>query len=175
MSTITTTKTETRTVTGTDVRQVADSTWQEITSIYDVYGKHFPYDRQQLRHDIGQLLLWDMTDRIRVQFYDADKVERLSYEFVPHADPGAVHSPPGTFPRHEIPVGLHVRVVAKYSTKKPEAEVREFYEALGWHPAEPLKRTGQGTTTTYGSFRSNDFGVTREVYQDLPNTNQRSR
>jgi hypothetical protein len=39
-------------------------------------------------------------------------------------------------------------------------------------PVEPLTRTGQGTTEQYGAFRSGDFAVTREVYKDLPATNQ---
>lgn len=175
MSTMTKSKTTTRTVTGTNVLEVAESIRQEIISLYDFYGRHFPYDMAKLRNDIGQILLWDMCDSLKVQFYDGEKIERLSYEFIPRADPEAVHTPPGEFPRFAIPEGLNVRVVAHYSTRKPEHEVREFYDALGWRPSEPLTRTGQGTTERYGAFRSGDYGVTREVYTDLPHNTQRVR
>src|SRR5712691_3460127 len=105
MSTMTKSQTTSITVAGTDVREVAGSIWQQVRAIEEYYGRHFPYDMQKLRGDIGQILLWDMTDEIMVQFYDSEKVERLKYGFVPRADPGAVNSPPGEFPRFEIAPG----------------------------------------------------------------------
>jgi hypothetical protein len=178
MATLTTTKTETRTVTGANVREVAGSTWQEVIAIGEFYGRHFPYDMAKLRNDLGQILLWDMAEKIVVQFYEisgSERIERLSYEFVPlAAGPQAVQSPPGEFPRFEISPSWQVRLVARYTTRKPENEVREFYEALGWRPSEPLTRSGQGSTTTYGAFRSGDFSVSRDVYTDLPDTNNQT-
>ena len=175
MSTMTTTKIETRTVTGTNVLEVANAMWTEIQSIYQVYGKRFPYNPELLRGDLGQILLWEMCEHITVQFFEVSgdkRIERLSYSFVPSPDAGAHESPPGEFPRFEISPAWEVRVVGSYNPKKPEQEARKFYETLGWRPSQPLTRTGQGTTEQYGSFRSGGFGVHREVYKDFPNNTQ---
>ena len=82
---------ETQTVAGTDVREVAGAIWQEIIEIYALYARRFPYEKQRLRGDLAQMLLWDMADKVIVQFYDSQKVERLSYEYTPLSDPAAVH------------------------------------------------------------------------------------
>jgi hypothetical protein len=166
----TTTRAQTQTVSGVDVRKVAEDMWQEIVAVYDVYGRYFPYDKQELRRDLGLIMLWDMAEKIRVQFYDNDKVLRLSYEFLPLADPGAVHSPVGEFPRYEISPEWRVRVVAVETARKPANEVAEFYQQLGWRTSEALTITGTGTTEPYGSFRSGGFVVSREVYNDIKAT-----
>jgi hypothetical protein len=168
MSTMT--RAETQTVTGTDVRQVAEAIWQEVLAIYDFYGRRFPYDKPQLRSDLGQILLWDMCDAIKVEFYENQKdqkVERLSYEFLPLSDPGAVQEAPGTFPRFQIQASWQVRLIARYTTRKPEAEVLEFYRELGWRLVEPLTRTGRGLTEWFSWFRSGGFSVHRGVYKDF--------
>jgi hypothetical protein len=104
---------------------------------------------------------------ICIQFYTPDMVEKLSYEFVPGAGPEAGHSEPGTFPRFELDPSWHVRVIAKDSLTKPQREVREFFQALGWVDVPTLTRTGGGTTEQYGTFKSGDYGVSRQVYSDL--------
>lgn len=162
------TKSQTISITGNDVRQVADCIWDQVGLIEKHYGIALPNDKQKLRKDLGQMLIWGMAKEIKLQFYDSEKNERLKYGFVPNADPTAVHSPPGQFPRFEIPPNWQVRLVVEDTTDKPEAEVREFYDSLGWFPCESLKRTGNGTTTPYGAFRSGDFSVGCDVYTDLP-------
>ena len=169
-------KTQVITITGNDVREVAGCIWDQLTALDKHYGIRLPYDMQQLRLDLGQILMWGMTQEIKLQFYDSENVERLKYGFVPIADRTVVHSPPGEFPRFEIPPGLQVRLVAEHTTSKPETEVRKFFQGIGWSPCEPLMRTGSGSTTTYGAFRSGDFPVSRDVYSDLPNKfNQSAR
>jgi hypothetical protein len=164
------TRVETKTITGTDVREVADCIWQEVLALYEFYGRNFPYHKQKLRGDLGQIMLWGMADAFKVQFYeDAEgkRNEKLSYEFVLRADPGAVHTPPGNFPRFQLQASWQVRLVAIETTAKPEAEVQEFYLALGWRYCDPLIRNSQGTTEKYGDFRSGDYGVSREVWKDV--------
>jgi hypothetical protein len=160
-------------VTGTDVRDVAANCWQEIIDIHNFYGRDFPYDKQKLRNDIGQLLLWDMTDAISVQFFElvnGEKVERLSYNYLPVTDPQAVNSPPGEYPRYTISPDWKVRITARYNPHKPEPEVREFFDAIGWRPSEPLTRTGAGKMQEHGVIKSRNYGVKRAVYTDLPDT-----
>jgi hypothetical protein len=161
------TRSQIKTVTGTDVREGADAIWTDVLAIYDCYGRRFPYDKKQLRNDLGQMLLWDMADAIKVEFFDDHRVERLSYEFLPLADPAAVHEPPGSFPRFEIRPEWSVRLIAVYTTRKPEAEVLEFYKELGWRLVEPLTRTGRGVSEWFAWFRSGGFSVHRGVYKDL--------
>lgn len=173
MTTMVNTKSDTRTVTATDVREVAAAISKEIIALYEFYGRRFPYSVGKTRNDIGLLLLFDMTDRIVVEFYEMlnnQKVERLSYTYRPEPDPEAIDSPPGEFPRFEIDPAWQVRVVSYYPTTKPESEVREFYQQLGWRPVDLLVRTGLGTTERNGAFRSDGFVVTKEVYHDLQNT-----
>jgi hypothetical protein len=107
------TKSQTISITGNDVRQVADCIWDQVGLIEKHYGIRLPCDMQKMRLDLGQILIWGMTREIKLQFYDKDNNERLTYGFVPNADPTAVHSPPGQFPRFEIPPGLQVRLVAE--------------------------------------------------------------
>jgi hypothetical protein len=170
MSTMAQTKAETHTVTATDIREVAAAISKEIIALYEFYGRRFPYNVGKTRNDIGLLLLFAMTDRIVVEFYemvDNQKVERLSYTYRPEADPEAVDSPPGEFPRYEIDPAWQVRVVSYYSTTKPVSEVREFHNQLGWHQIDRLTRTGGGTTERYGAIRYGGYEVTKEVYHDL--------
>jgi hypothetical protein len=163
------TRVETTTITGADVRQVGDCIWEEVTALWNHYGRYVPYDKQKLRTDLGQIILWGMAAKFAVQFYDmvnGQRVEKLSYEFVLEADPQAVHSSPGAFPRFQIPEGYQVRLVAIETTAKPVEEVKEFYIALGWRYADPLTRSSQGTTEKYADFRSGGISVSREVWQD---------
>jgi hypothetical protein len=170
MTTMAQTKADTYTVAATDVREVAAAIHQELIALYDFYARRFPYNVGKIRNDIGLLLLFGMTAKIVCEFYEMlnnQKVERLSYTYRPEADPEAVNSPPGEFPRYEIDPAWQVRVVSYYPTTKPESEVREFYDQLGWHPVDRLVRTGRGTTERNGAFRSGDYVVTKEVYHDL--------
>ena len=162
------TKSQTISITGNNVREVANCIWEQVGFIEKHYGIKLPTDKQKLRNDLGQMLLWGMTDEIKLQFYDSEKNERLKYGFVPNADPTAVHTPPGEFPRFEISPDWQVRLVVEHAANKSEAELREFYDSLGWSPCESLKRTGNGTTTPCGAFRSGDFSVGCDVYTDLP-------
>jgi hypothetical protein len=166
MPTETQVQTINRTITGQNVLEVATAIWKEIQAIYEWAGRRFPYNLPKLRTDIGQILLWDVASMIVIQFYTPDMVEKLSYEFVPGADANAVHSEPGTFPRFELDPSWQVRVIAKYSLTKPQHEVRELFQALGWVDVPSLTRTGGGTTEQYGTFKSGDYGVSRQVYSD---------
>jgi hypothetical protein len=160
-------------ITGTDVRTVAENCFEEITDIHHFYGRNFPYDKQKLRNDIGQLLLWDMTDQISVQFFEllnGQRIERLSYNYIPRTDSQAVQSPPGEYPRYTISPDWKVRIVARYNAQKPEKKVAEFFDALGWRSSEPLSRSGAGKTEEHGSIMSRFYGVKRAVYTDLPDT-----
>jgi hypothetical protein len=160
-------------VAGTDVRNVAANLWKEIIDIHRYYGRNFPYDKLKLQNDIGLLLLWDMTDQISVQFFalvNGEKVERLSYNYLPFTDTKAVNSPPGEYPRFAIESDWKVRIVARYNPGKPEPEVREFFDALGWRPSDPLVRSGAGKTEEHGAITSRYIGVKRAVYTDLPDT-----
>src|SRR5437764_1170536 len=108
MTTMALTQSETRTVTATDVREVAAAISQEIIALYEFYGKRFPYNIGKIRNDIGLLLLFDMTDRIVIEFYELvnnQKVEKLSYTYRPASAPEVVNSPPGDFPRFQISPG----------------------------------------------------------------------
>jgi hypothetical protein len=168
------TKTKPITVSATDIRVVAAGIFQEIIALYDFYQRAFPYNIGKTRNDIGLLLLFEMTDRLVVEFYEmrnGEKVERLSYTYRPEVDPDAPDSPPGEFPRFDIEPAWQIRVVSYYSTTKPEAEVREFHNQLGWYPIDSLTRTGQGHTEHYGAIRSGDYMVTKEVYTDIPTPN----
>ena len=168
MATIT--RVETTTITGADVREVAAAIWEEVMALYNFYGRNFPYNMQTLKRDLAQILLWDMCEKISVQFYELvndEKVERLSYEFLPLSDPEAAHDAPGNFPSYEISEDWKVRLVASYTSRKPIEEVREFFKQLGWMPSDPLTRTGHGTTERYAWFQSGGFSVSREVYHDF--------
>jgi hypothetical protein len=162
------TMTKNETVTGVNVRELAGAINEEIEAIYAANIRTFPYNKERLRNDIGLILLYDMADSIKVEFYDNEQTERVSYAFVPGADPAAAITPPGQFPRRDIPANLNVRITAYDTTKKPEGKVREFYEQLGWRRVESLRRSGQGTTETYGSFKSGGIVANRSCYTDLP-------
>jgi hypothetical protein len=173
MTTISMLKTETvtRTATAEDVRDVATAIVQEILALSEFYGKNFPYALGRLIKDIGLLLLFDMTAKIAFEFFEmvnGQRVERLSYAYLPKSVPGAVNSEPGDFPRREILPSWQVRLISYYPPAKPVSEVREFYEQLGWLPVDPLTRTGQGTTEEYGVFVSKAFSVAKEFYSDPP-------
>jgi hypothetical protein len=173
MGTLTKAQTQTISITGTDVREVADNCWEEIIDIHKTNGRAFPYDKQKLRTDLGQLLLWDMTDQVSVQFYEqvnGENVERLSYNYLPQTDPQAVSTQPGQYPRYTTSPDWRVRVVARYNRQKPEEKVREFFDALGWRPSDPLSRTSTGKTEEHGALTHGRFGVKRAVYTDLPQT-----
>ena len=164
------TRVETQTITGTDIREVAAAIWDEVIALYNFYGRNFPYNMQTLKRDLAQILLWDMCEKVAVQFFElvnGEKVERLSYEFLPLSDPEAEHSAPGDFPSYEISDDWQVRLVATYTPRKPIEEVREFFKQLGWVPSDPLTRTGKGTTERYAWFQSGGFSVSREVYHDF--------
>jgi hypothetical protein len=168
MSTETQSQTINKTILGQNVLDTATNIWQEIQAIYVWAGQRFPYNVPKLRTDLGQILLWDwdMASMIVIQFYSPDMVEKLSYEFVPGVAPDAEHSEPGTFPRYALDPSWQVRVIAKDSLTKPQSEVKNFFRELGWLRCDPLTRTGEGTTEQYGSFKSGDYGVTRQVYSD---------
>ena len=167
------TQTETITITGTDIRIVASNCKKEIKHIHNFYGRDFPYDEQKLSNDIGLMLMYDVTDQISVQFFElviGQRIERLSYNYLPHVDPQANNSQPGDYPRYTIDPGWKVRITARYNPQKPEQEVREFFDAIGWRPSEPLTRTGAGKTQEHGAITSGQIGVKRAVYTDLPDT-----
>jgi hypothetical protein len=181
MTTISKEKTKTETASASNVLDVATSIAQEILLLHDFYAKRFPYEKGKLIKDIGLLLLFDMTAKICFEFYemiDNKKVERLSYSYIPKSVPGAVNSAPDDFPRREIQPAWQVRVVSYYPDTKPEGEVREFYEQLGWLPVDPLTRTGRGTTQEYGAFVSGGYSVSKEIYidsQDKHHTDRKER
>jgi hypothetical protein len=175
-------KTESRAETrASDVLAVATAISEELIALHDFYGKHFPYDKGKLIKDLGLLLLFGMTGKIVFEFFEIignQKVEKLSYAYLPESVPEAVNSQPGDFPRHEILPYWQVRVVSYYTTSKPESEVREFHNQLGWLPVDALTRTGQGTTERSGEFVSGNFTVAKEVYkalQDKTSTDQKER
>lgn len=159
-----------KSITGTDIRQVADAIWEAVIALYSFYGRNFPYNMQSLKRDLAQILLWDMAKKISVQFYEIvndEKVERLSYEFLPLSDPEAEHSDPASFPSYDIYEDWKVRLVAIYTPLKPVEEVREFFRELGWVPSEPLTRTGKGTTEHYAWFCAGGISISREIYHDF--------
>jgi hypothetical protein len=165
-----TTRVVINTINGADVREVAAAIWQAVIALYKFYGQNFPYNQEKLKRDLAQILLWDMTEKICVQFYEmkkGKKVERLSYEFRPLSDPAAVHKDPGSFPTYKIRQHWQVRLIAIYTKQKPADEVREFFNKLGWVPSEALTRTGKGKTERFGWLRSRGFSVSSEVYHDL--------
>jgi hypothetical protein len=166
-------ETVTRVASATDVLNVATAISEAIQMLYEFYRQRFPYDKGKLIKDIGLLLLFDMTAKIVFEFFEmlnGQKVEKLSYTYLSESDPEAVNSQPGDFPRFEILPSWQVRVVSYYSKTKPESQVKEFHNQLGWLPVDPLTRTGHGTTERYGEFRSGDVTIIKEVYTDLQDT-----
>jgi hypothetical protein len=169
MTTTAMTTQKTHTVTTTDVRDVAAAISQEIIAHYEFYKRRCPYTIGKLRNDIGLLLLYGMSERIAFELYElvnGEKIERLSYSYCPVGDPDAGDSPPSEFPRFDFDPAWQVRVVSYYTTTKPEAEVREFHNLLGWYPIDLLTRTGQGRIEYYGAYDSRGCKVTREVYHE---------
>jgi hypothetical protein len=169
MTTMTKQETIVKSVAGTDVRNVAAEISEDLIALHDLYGRHFPYNKGKIRNDIGLLLLFGMTDRIVMEFYemkDGQKIERLSYTYRPESNSEEVTNPSDDLPLYAIEPEWQLRVVSYYSTSKPASEVREFYTQLGWYPSDPLVRTGRGNTERYGEVRSGDFTVTKEVYTD---------
>jgi hypothetical protein len=164
-------QTQTIPITGTDVRDVAANLWGEIIDIYHFYGRNFPYDKPKLRNDIGQILLWGMSDQLSLQFFEllnGKRIERLSYNYIPCATAQEGNSPPGEYPRYSIQPEWQVRIVARYHPQKSVEEVAEFFDALGWRPSDPLARTGAGRTEEHGTLGSAGIKVKRAVYTDLP-------
>jgi hypothetical protein len=173
MGTIIKAQTQTIPITGTDVRDVAAKLWEEIIDIYHFYGRNFPYDKPKLRNDIGQILLWGMSDQLSLQFFEllnGKRIERLSYNYIPCATAQGGNSPPGEYPRYSIQPDWQVRIVARYHPQKSVEEVAEFFDALGWRPSDPLVRTGAGRTEEHGALGSGGIKVKRAVYTDLPDT-----
>jgi hypothetical protein len=171
MGTIIKAKAEVIEITGTDVRDVAANLWEEILDIYHFYARNFPYDKQKLRNDIGQILLWGMSDQLSLQFFEllnGKRIERLSYNYLPCTTAQGGNSPPGEYPRYSIHPEWQVRIVARYHPQKSEQEVAEFFDALGWRPSDPLTRTGAGRTEEHGILGSGGYKVKRAVYTDLP-------